>query len=95
LAAACKYIVGLLRTASPPLAQPFGFGPVFSLLRPLRGGLAMLDALRPYLWLALAAFLVGVLSYVGLSAPSASAHPEQSTAAAAPVSGEWNLPKHI
>jgi len=55
----------------------------------------MLDALRPYFWLALAAFLVGVLSYAGLSAPSASAHPEQSTVAAAPVSGDWNLPKHI
>jgi hypothetical protein len=55
----------------------------------------MLDALRPYLWLALAAFLVGVLSYTALSAPRASAHPEPSTAAAAPVSGDWNLPKHI
>jgi hypothetical protein len=56
-----------------------------------------LEALKPFLWLALAAFLVGFVSYLALGRPSpAIAQDEMVQApASAPVSDEWNLPKRI
>lgn len=54
-------------------------------------------ALRPFLWLALIAFVVGFVSYLALGRPTtALAQDEAWTAAvSAPVSDEWNTPKHI
>lgn len=57
----------------------------------------LLEALKPYLWLALAAFLTGFVSYLTLGrAPQ----PKVAVAAEAPLvsgpaSDAWNLPKHI
>lgn len=66
-------------------------------------------ALRPFLWLAAIAFLVGFVSYLAFGgyAP-ATAHAGQEPAGwpasvsgpvapvgSAPVSDEWNTPKHI
>jgi hypothetical protein len=55
------------------------------------------DVLRPFLWLALAAFLVGFLSYLAVGGATASARPEATYAprVSAPVTGEWNLPKRV
>jgi hypothetical protein len=55
------------------------------------------DLLRPFVLLAVVAFVLGFLGYVALTpAPgdtaTASALPES---AAAPASDDWNLPKHI
>ncbi len=56
------------------------------------------DVLRPFLWLAAIAFLVGFVSYLALGRPAATsdaslqAWPSQVSA---PVSDEWNTPKHI
>ena len=57
----------------------------------------MLEALRPYLWLAFSAFLAGFVSYAGFGAPRASVEPRPAPAplVAAPASSDWNLPKHI
>jgi hypothetical protein len=49
------------------------------------------DLLKPFLWLAAAAFLVGFVSYLTLGRPAvASAHAE--TAYSAPVAGEASWP---
>jgi hypothetical protein len=58
---------------------------------------SLLETLKPYLWLALAAFLTGFVSYLAVGRAAA---PEAAAAAyaprvSAPVSDEWNLPKHI
>lgn len=60
----------------------------------------MLDMLRPFLWLALAAFVAGFLSYAVLGQSHAAAKPPATVAAytpiaSAPSSNAWNLPKHI
>ena len=59
----------------------------------------LIDHLRPFLWLALAAFLVGVFSYVAVGGGShAAAKPEPAAyapAVTAPSSDEWNLPKRV
>lgn len=62
----------------------------------------MIDAvatLRPLLWLAAIAFLVGFVSYLalGLPAPAMAEGQGQSwpAQASAPVSDEWNTPKRI
>ena len=61
----------------------------------MHGGL--LQALKPYLQLAAAAFLAGFLSYAGLEGRPASseAAPLAPPRVAAPMSDDWNLPKHI
>lgn len=57
----------------------------------------ILRALQPYAWLAALAFLVGFLGYFGLSGPEPA--PAEglswSAPASAPVSDDWNAPKHI
>lgn len=57
----------------------------------------LLEFLKPYLWLALTAFLAGFLSYLALGrAPAAQeAAATQAPLVSAPASDEWNLPKHI
>ena len=58
-------------------------------------------ALRPLIWLAAIAFLVGFLSYLALGLPASAMAAGQaestgwSSAVSAPVSDEWNTPKHI
>jgi hypothetical protein len=55
-------------------------------------------AIKPYLGLALAAFLAGFASYVLVGDGSGAAAREPAVRAAAtsaPVSDSWNLPKHI
>lgn len=55
-------------------------------------------ALRPILWLAAIAFLVGFAGYLALHRPALAApqpEPAWPSAVAAPVSDEWNTPKHI
>jgi hypothetical protein len=56
-----------------------------------------LDVLRPFAWLALVAFLVGVVSYLALGQPSQAFAQERAHAAlvSGPASDDWNLPKHI
>lgn len=56
-----------------------------------------LDVLRPLLGLALAAFLAGFLSYVGLHGAAASAKPQAQFAprVSSPTADAWNLPKRI
>ncbi|CAN7185817.1 hypothetical protein LJR219_000400 [Phenylobacterium sp. LjRoot219] len=58
---------------------------------------SLLETLKPYLWLALAAFLTGFVSYLALgrapqSEAAAAAHAPRVSA---PASDEWNLPKRI
>ena len=55
------------------------------------------EALRPYLWLALTAFLVGFLSYlvVGVAQLSVSSQPKFAPRVSAPAADDWNLPKHV
>jgi len=57
----------------------------------------VLQAVRPYLWLALVAFLVGFLSYLALGGAHAQAGARAPFApkASAPAGGDWNLPKRI
>ena len=59
----------------------------------------LLDGVRPFLWLALAAFLAGFLSYVAVGGSQASARAQPPAAyapiASAPSSDEWNLPKRV
>jgi hypothetical protein len=59
------------------------------------------DALRPFVLLAVVAFVLGFLGYVTLSGPVAApsdtvaAAPLADPATAGPPSDDWNLPKHI
>jgi hypothetical protein len=60
------------------------------------------EILRPFAWLATAAFLVGFVSYLALGpAPQAMAHESSAPAAQVsedaswPLSDEWNLAKRI
>ena len=57
------------------------------------------DVMRPFVWLATIAFLVGFLSYLVLGhATPAQAQAEDTARPAAtsgPASKDWNLPKHI
>ena len=55
------------------------------------------EALRPYLWLALTAFLVGFLSYLafGAAQPSVNSQPPFAPRVSAPAADDWNVPKHI
>jgi hypothetical protein len=58
----------------------------------------LLEAMRPFLWLALAAFLVGFLSYVvvgGAGAAARVAPVDYAPVASAPSSDDWNMPKHV
>lgn len=56
-----------------------------------------LEALKPFVWLALFAFLVGFVSYVALGRPQSVPVHEDGWAASvsAPVSDDWNTPKRI
>ena len=57
-----------------------------------------LDLAKPYLWLALIAFIVGFASYlaVGGARPAfAQDRPAYEAPVSAPVSDDWNLPKEI
>ena len=57
-----------------------------------------LDLARPYLWLALIAFVVGFLSYLAVGGPPPAFAQEPAAYEApvsAPVSDDWNLPKQI
>lgn len=58
---------------------------------------SLLEALRPFLWLALCAFITGFLSYVALGGAPATARPQPQHAplVSAPASDDWNLPKRI
>jgi hypothetical protein len=61
-------------------------------------GANALDVLRPFLWLALAAFLTGFFSYLALGEQApARTHvaPAPRVAATASAPDAWNLPKHI
>jgi len=60
------------------------------------------QALRPFLLLAIIAFVVGFAGYVALVRPvfatpdaGPSAAITEPAAAASPASDDWNLPKHI
>ena len=60
----------------------------------------LLQNLRPYLWLALAAVVAGFTSYLVLGEAHASAKARVEPAAYAPIasapsSDAWNLPKRI
>lgn len=58
----------------------------------------LMEALKPYLWLAAIAFLVGFASYLTLGGAAPAVAPEKaawSSTVSAPVSDEWNLPKRI
>ena len=60
--------------------------------------MSVAEVLKPYLWLAAIAFIVGFISYITLGAPSPAVAQEDEVwpaAASAPVSDEWNLPKRI
>ena len=57
-----------------------------------------LELAKPYLWLALIAFVVGFASYLAVGgAPPALAGEAAAYEApvSAPVSDDWNLPKEI
>ena len=62
-------------------------------------GAGAVDVMRPFVWLATIAFLVGFFSYLALGHPTpAQAHAGDGARAAAtsgPASKDWNLPKHI
>jgi len=57
------------------------------------------ELLQPFFLLALAAFFVGLASYLALGRPSHAAAPAgpqaQMEAVSGPSSNDWNLPKHI
>jgi hypothetical protein len=61
----------------------------------------LLDFMRPFIWLALAAFLAGFFSYIVLGESHAAAKAPTPAAvvyapvASAPSSNDWNLPKRI
>lgn len=58
---------------------------------------SLLEALKPYLWLAFAAFLAGFVSYlvIGRTPQPETAAAAHAPRVSAPASDEWNLPKHI
>jgi hypothetical protein len=56
------------------------------------------DMLKPFLWMALAAFLVGFCSYFLFNEPSQFAAEQAepwSASVSGPSSDEWNVVKHI
>lgn len=57
------------------------------------------DVLKPFAWLALAAFLVGFVSYLALGQPTRAMASEEPSAysatVSAPSSDDWNIIKHI
>ena len=60
----------------------------------------LLDLVRPFLWLAVAAFFTGFVSYVVLGGSHATASAKVEPAAyapsaSAPSSDAWNLPKRV
>ncbi|CAN7507341.1 hypothetical protein LJR225_003628 [Phenylobacterium sp. LjRoot225] len=57
----------------------------------------LFDLLKPFLRLALAAFVIGFGSYLALGGARAPAHPSFADAgqAAAPASEDWNRPRRI
>jgi hypothetical protein len=57
----------------------------------------LMDLAKPFLWLALIAFLVGFVSYLTLGGPAQAALQGDRLAApvSAPVSDDWNFPKRI
>lgn len=57
----------------------------------------VLEALRPWLWLALTAFLVGFLSYLafGDAQLAVRAGSPDAPRVSAPATDDWNLPKHV
>ena len=58
----------------------------------------LLVLLRPYIWLLVAAFAAGFLSYVTLGGSPATPRMRMAAStplASAPSSDDWNLPKHI
>jgi hypothetical protein len=60
--------------------------------------LDLLARARPFLWLALAAFLAGFLSYLAVGGPRPLAGAQTAAyipLAHAPSSDEWNLPKRV
>lgn len=57
-----------------------------------------LDLAKPYLWLALIAFVVGFASYLAVGGPPpafAAEAPVYEAPVSAPVSDDWNLPRQI
>jgi hypothetical protein len=58
---------------------------------------SLFEFLKPYLWLALAAFLTGFVCYLAIGRTPASQATLEAKAplVSAPASDEWNLPKHI
>ena len=57
----------------------------------------VLEGLRPYLWLALTAFLAGFLSYLAFGGAHGPLRSDAQYApkVSAPAMDDWNLPKHI
>jgi hypothetical protein len=62
----------------------------------------MFEAMKPYLWLAAVAFMVGFVSYLTLGRPASAVAREEAVwpaaitaPASAPVSDAWNVPKQI
>jgi hypothetical protein len=56
------------------------------------------ELVRPFLWLAAAAFMIGFVSCLVFAGPTASAqsHPNvQPAVISGPSSAQWNLPKRI
>jgi hypothetical protein len=54
--------------------------------------------LRPFLWLAPIAFVVGFIGCLALGGDAtavAGVQPTQGSAISAPASDDWNFPKHI
>jgi hypothetical protein len=58
-------------------------------------GSRLFDMLKPFLCLALAAFLTGFASYLALGQPHAPARLGRAAQVSAPATGDWNLPKQI
>jgi hypothetical protein len=62
---------------------------------------ALRETLKPFLWLAAIAFVVGFMSYLAMGHPAVAREEAARSLYTAPaaVSGpsadEWNLPKHI
>ena len=60
--------------------------------------MTLIEALKPYLWLAAIAFAVGFVSYVALG-PATPAVAQQGARpvqpVAVPVTDDWNVPKQI
>ena len=59
---------------------------------------APFNILRPFLWLAPIAFLVGFVGCLALGGDAtafAKSQPHSVPAVSAPASEDWNFPKHI